>query len=80
MHKNNFYISFGVWLAILPFLGVPGTWKNNLVFLSGVFLILMSVGPVILKKLQTKPKIKKKQESSKEELKFSDNPLNNENT
>lgn len=59
--KNNFYISFGVWIAILPFLGIPGTWRNTLVALSGLFLILVSLGPTILKKLQTKPKPKKKQ-------------------
>lgn len=54
MYKNNFYISFGVWIVILSLFGIPGAWKNILVFLSGVFLILVSVGPVILKKLQTK--------------------------
>lgn len=69
--KNNFYISFGVWIAILPFLGVPGTWRNTLVFLSGLFLILVSFGPTILKKLQTKPKVKKEKALSKE-LKFSE--------
>jgi hypothetical protein len=72
MHKNNFYISFGVWLVILPFLGIPGTWRNTLVFLSGFFLILVSLGPAILKKLQTKSKPKKKSELPKEELRFSD--------
>lgn len=68
MNKNNFYISFGIWIVILPFLGIPGVWRNTLVFLSGIFLILVSLGPFILKKLQIKPKLKKKQ---KEELKFS---------
>ena len=54
MHKNNFCISFGVWIAILPFLGIPGRWKSTLIFISGIFLILISLGPIILKKLQTK--------------------------
>ena len=77
MHKNNFYISFGIWIAILPFLGIPGTWKNILVTLSGIFLALVFSGPMILKKLQVKPKPKKKQELPKEELKFSsDNDIN----
>jgi hypothetical protein len=71
MHKNNFYISFGVWIAILPFLGIPGTWRNTLVVLSGLFLILVSLGPVILKRLQTRSKSKKKRELPQEELKFS---------
>jgi hypothetical protein len=56
MHKSNFYISFGVWLFILPFLGIPGSWKNILVSLSGIFLILLLVGPKILNSLQVKPK------------------------
>ena len=82
--KNNFYISFGVWIIILPFLGVPGTWRNTLVFLSGLFLVLTALGPTILKKLQTKPKTKKTNlpnppyikegEEKKEELKFSNFP------
>jgi len=71
MHKNNFYISFGVWITILPFLGIPGTWRNTLVVLSGLFLILVSLGPVILKRLQTRSKSKKKRELPQEELKFS---------
>lgn len=74
MNKNNFYISFGIWLAILPFLGVPGTWKNTLVFISGIFLILVSLGPTILKKLQPKQKIKRKKELPGQELKFSNIP------
>ncbi len=64
--KSNFYISFGVWLTIIPFFGIPGTWRNTLVFLSGIFFILVSVGPIILKKLQ--PDSKSKPENK---LKFS---------
>jgi len=59
MRKNNFYISFGVWIIILPFLGIPSVWKNNLTLFSGIFLILVSLGPAILQKLQTKEKVKK---------------------
>ena len=79
MHKNNFYISFGAWLVVLPFLGIPGTWKNTLVFLSGLFLVLVSLGPTIMKRLQIKPKTKKKANkisgsvpSQETDLKFSE--------
>ena len=58
--KNNFYISFGGWLIILPLLGIPGLWRNGLVMASGVFLILLLVGPILLKKLQTKNKVIRK--------------------
>jgi hypothetical protein len=77
MRKNNFFISFGIWLAVLPFLGIPGTWKSALVSLSGIFLALVFLGPTILKKLQVKPirrpTERKKQEPPKQELKFSSN-------
>lgn len=58
MYKN-FYTSFGLWLVILPFLGIPGFWKEALVFVSGIFLILVAIGPMILKKIQIKPRFKK---------------------
>ncbi len=70
--KDSFYISFGVWVAIVPFLGIPGAWRNTLVTLSGLFLVLVALGPILLKKLQTKPKAKPRK---KVELKFSDTPL-----
>lgn len=81
MHKNNFYISFGIWIAILPFLGIPGFWRNTLVTLSGIFLALVFAGPIILKKLQFEAKPKRKKgttisnnpdEVNRTELKFSD--------
>ena len=80
MHKNNFYISFGVWLVIIPLLGVPIVWRDSLVFLSGAFLILVSIGPIFLRKIQPKSirrlTEKKKPELPKTELKFSDNENN----
>jgi hypothetical protein len=85
MHKNNFYISFGIWLIVIPLLGVPIAWRDALVLLSGLFLLLVSLGPTILKKLQTKSKRKITHpptpslttiegEKEKEELRFSNFP------
>ena len=66
MHKNNFYVFFGVWVAILPFTGIPGVWKNGLIFASGIFIVLTVVGPAILRDLtKTKP-IRRKQKVSNE--------------
>lgn len=66
MHKNNFYIFFGAWIAILPFTGIPGVWKNGLIFASGIFIVLTVVGPAILRDLtKTKP-IRKRQKVSNE--------------
>ena len=28
----------GVWLCLIPFLGVPGVWKERLLILTGLFL------------------------------------------
>ena len=30
----------GVWLLILPFLGIPGSWKERLVTLTGLCILL----------------------------------------
>lgn len=70
---KNFYISFGVWLIIITQLGVPIVWRDSLVFVSGLFLILVSIGPIILKKLQSRPKREKKQNN---ELRFSEDSSN----
>jgi len=69
MYKNSFYISFGVWIAIIPFFGIPGTWRNVIVFVSGIFFILVSLGPIILRKLEVDTKPKK--ETPNDKLKFS---------
>lgn len=59
--KNNFYISFGVWLSVVPFLGVPNLWRNILIVASGIFLVIVFAGPIVLKKLQSKKPKKKKE-------------------
>ena len=63
--KNNFYISFGVWITIIPFLGIPGAWRNILVFISGIFLVLVSLGSILFKKLEIDTKLKPNKKSIK---------------
>ena len=76
MHKNNFYISFGVWLVVIYFLGISIRWVRILILLSGIFLILVSLGPTILKKLHVKPKQKRKPgEAEFENLSFQNDEL-----
>lgn len=58
---------------VVSLLGVPIAWRDALVFISGLFLVLVSLGPIILKRLQVKTKPKKIQELPKQELKFSEN-------
>jgi len=69
MYRNNFYLSFGAWLVVVSQLGIPGNWVRIIVLVSGVFLMLVSLGPTILKKLQPKIKIRKKPGDNK--LRFS---------
>ena len=35
MSKEAGIVALGIWLAILPFLGFPGSWRTVFVFLSG---------------------------------------------
>jgi hypothetical protein len=68
MTKNSFYISLGVWLIIVPILGIPGVWRYRIIELTGLFLVIHSAWPAILKRVSQKPRIKKpKVESKKEE-------------
>lgn len=43
MIRRRSILFFGLWLLILTFLGVPSSWKNGLLFVSGVFLILAAL-------------------------------------
>ncbi len=39
MSKEVGVVVLGVWVAILPFLGFPGTWRTPILFLSGLSLV-----------------------------------------
>ena len=58
--RNTFNISFGFWILILPFLGIPIFWKTLLICSSGLLLILVGIGPSLLIALKEKPKTQKK--------------------
>ena len=38
MRKARTFLFLGVWVAVLPYLGFPHSWKNILFSLSGLFL------------------------------------------
>lgn len=42
MRKARILLILGIWVAILPYLGFPSTWKNILFSLSGLGLIYFS--------------------------------------
>lgn len=42
MSKVRKLLLLGIWVAILPYLGFPSTWKNVLFFLTGLVLMYFS--------------------------------------
>jgi len=38
MRKARIFLFLGIWVAVLPYLGFPHSWKNILFSLSGLFL------------------------------------------
>lgn len=42
MQKARVLLFLGIWVAVLPYLGFPNSWKNVIVVLSGLGLIYMS--------------------------------------
>ena len=42
MRKARILLILGTWVAILPFLGFPYSWKDTLSFLTGIILICFS--------------------------------------
>lgn len=36
------YMWLGVWLFLLPFLGIPGNWKDGLLILTALFIVANS--------------------------------------
>lgn len=43
MRDSTLYIWIGVWLLLLPFFGIPGSWKETLLILTALFLIAYSL-------------------------------------
>ena len=71
MKKNNFYTTVGILVFLIPFLGIPGTWRNITLSLLGLVIFFYSLWPQISKTLSKKPtsvlnqvkNVKKKEES-----------------
>lgn len=38
MSKETGVIAMGIWVFVLPFLGIPGSWKEGLFILTGLGL------------------------------------------
>ncbi|MEX2028830.1 MAG: hypothetical protein WD988_05015 [Candidatus Curtissbacteria bacterium] len=42
MHKARILLILGIWVAVLPYLGFPSSWKNILFSLTGLGLVFFS--------------------------------------
>lgn len=42
MRDYTLYLWIGVWLFVLPFLGIPGSWKETLLILTAIFIVAYS--------------------------------------
>ena len=42
MRKARILLVIGVWVAVLPYLGFPYSWKNTLFIVTGLGLIYLS--------------------------------------
>lgn len=52
--KEKSIIITGVWLIIMPYLGIPRSFKSFLTVLSGIVLVYL--GALILKEIRKNPK------------------------
>lgn len=43
--KNTLFL--GIWLFLVPFLGVPASWKDGLILATAFFLIVISGGRLV---------------------------------
>lgn len=43
MKKRTLIAVLGLWIALLPFLGLPATWKSRLVIISGLVVTVLAV-------------------------------------
>jgi hypothetical protein len=41
MSKEILVIALGVWVAVVPYLGVPGSWRTAILILSGIALMVL---------------------------------------
>jgi len=40
MSKEMTIIALGIWVIIIPYLGVPGPWRNGVLIITGVGIVL----------------------------------------
>ena len=43
MSKDMAVVAFGVWIIILPYLGVPGSWRTAALVGTGILLVILGL-------------------------------------
>lgn len=59
--RSTFFL--GIFIFIIPFLGVPSSWRTTFIIVSGIILILLSL-KITLPKKSLKGRIKKEKVTS----------------
>ncbi|KKR70313.1 MAG: hypothetical protein UX21_C0033G0002 [Microgenomates group bacterium GW2011_GWC2_45_8] len=75
MIKVRILLILGIWVAVLPYLGFPSSWKDILYTLSGLVLVYFSY--VLYKNSKTKGGVKKTFDNFKESNIFNENHTEN---
>lgn len=41
MSKETWVIAAGIWLLMVPYLGIPGSWRTTVIVITGALLIIL---------------------------------------
>jgi hypothetical protein len=41
MSKEMLVMALGLWIIIVPYLGIPGGWKSTIFLISGIIIVLV---------------------------------------
>ena len=75
MRKAYTFLILGIWIAVLPYLGFPYSWKNIIFTVTGLGIIYMSF--VLYKESKIKKKEEKTFDNFSENNNFSEEELSN---
>ena len=60
MIKNNFYSFAGIFVFLIPFLGIPVKWRNYILSIFGLIIFVYSIWPIISKSISKRFFLKSK--------------------
>ncbi|MBA3733304.1 hypothetical protein H0W91_02920 [Patescibacteria group bacterium] len=60
--KKTFFL--GIFIFLIPFLGLPSAWKTLCITISGLILVGLSTKIILPRKVTTRPRTKKEKVTS----------------